>query len=816
MIFALKFPRPWLVALAIGVCFAVGHVSAQPPGPWGSTDADRGPGGQGPMASGKTGLSVNEPGACQGYSLVAPMTSRTTYLIDMEGRVVHTWESDYTPALSAYLLENGHLLRTGAERGRAAMGGAGSGGRIQEFSWDGELVWDFSLSTDRIHPHHDICPMPSGNVLVIAWDRKTEDEAVAAGRVPGSVRGQFLPDCILEVQPTGKTSGKIVWEWHAWDHLIQEVDKDKPNYGEVAEHPERIDVNFGTNVMANMINDPEQLAKLRALGYVGGGDTGGPNADRRGSGGDRGRGNDRDRDSDRGPGGDRGGRGPQGGGPQGGGHMEIDWMHTNSVAYHPELDQIMISLHEFSEVWIIDHSTTTAEAASSQGGRYGKGGDLLYRWGNPRAYRNGTDADQRLFAQHCATWIPEGLPGAGHMLVFNNGMGRRDGQYSTVDEVVLPMDEDGGYVREKYLPFGPERAIWSYQDKGNFFSMNISGAQRLPNGNTFICSGAAGVLFEVTSDKDTVWKFALASGGPGGPGGPMGPGGGPGGPGGIEVGELIPSVLQAMLELTDEQKAKLEELQQEVGEELEKLLTEEQQKQIENPMAFGPGGPPSGPDSDNQRSNRRDRSRRGRGGPQGFTPPRPGEVIPSMIVESLDLTRAQSLQLAKLQKRVDSEVSKLLTRVQKKKLNDLEKSMAGGPGGFGGPGGRGGPGGFGGPGFGGPGGGGPGFGGPGFGGPGFGPGSGTQRDQDDRSDSQARSDDNDDRRGPGRGPGGPGGGGPGGGPGGPGGGGGGIFTCYRYAPDYPGLAGKSLEPGEKLEDLLSGGNDRPLQDRPSR
>ena len=87
-------------------------------------------------------------------------------------------------------------------------------------------------------------------------------------------------------------------------------------------------------------------------------------------------------------------------------------MHTNAVAYNAELDQIMLSIHAFSEVWIIDHGTTTEEAASHSGGKRGKGGDLLYRWGNPRAYRTGTNVDQRLFAQHNAHWIPEGLPGA--------------------------------------------------------------------------------------------------------------------------------------------------------------------------------------------------------------------------------------------------------------------------------------------------------------------------------------------------------------------------------------------------------------------
>lgn len=106
---------------------------------------------------------------------------------------------------------------------------------------------------------------------------------------------------------------------------------------------------------------PQQLAKLRSLGYVGGGtaaSTGGakppgkdeaqekgkkepPNQaqpDRPGRQGGR-----VQRDADLGP-----GRGP--GGP-GGGLMEGDWMHVNSVTYNAKLDQIMISVHEFSEVW---------------------------------------------------------------------------------------------------------------------------------------------------------------------------------------------------------------------------------------------------------------------------------------------------------------------------------------------------------------------------------------------------------------------------------------------------------------------------------
>ena len=449
----------------------------------------------------KDGLTINEPGAFQSYSLIAPMNSKSTYLIDMEGRIVNEWKSEFTPALSAYLLENGHLLRPGSEKG-FGVGGPGAGGRIQEFDWNGELVWDYSFGDSKQRPHHDICRLPNGNVLVVATDIKTEDEAIAAGRRPDTVKSQLLPECILEVKPTGKTTGEIVWSWFAWDHIVQDFDKTKPKYADVSEHPELIDLNFTTNMMDNMMQDPQQLARLKSLGYVGGGapnpDRSAPDRSAPGSAKDgvepkAGNEDAPQRPPFGGPGGGPGRGGPGGPGPGGpGGPLQGDWLHVNSVTYSRKLDQIMISIHEFHEVWVIDHSTTTAEAASHSGGRSGKGGDLLYRWGNPKAYRNGSNIEQRLYAQHCAHWIDEGLPGAGHMLVFNNGNGRHDGSYSTVDEVTLPVDKNGKYQKEEFVAFAPAKADWSFvsSDKTSFYSMLISGAQRLPNGNTFICSGS--------------------------------------------------------------------------------------------------------------------------------------------------------------------------------------------------------------------------------------------------------------------------------------------------------------------------------------
>lgn len=381
------------------------------------------------------GLFLNDASkSFNGYTLFAPLRAKTTYLIDNDGKLVRSWQSNYQPGISVYLLENGHLLRTGNVN-NAIFTSGGQGGRVQEFDWNGALLWDFEYSSNQYLQHHDIEPLPNGNVLLIAWEAKTSSEVIAAGRNPSLVTTRGLwPDKIIEVKPQGASGGEIVWEWHTWDHLMQDFDATKPNYGNVTEHPELIDLNFASN------NQP-------------------------------------------------------------------DWQHVNAVDYNPQLDQIMLSIHNsFNEIWIIDHSTTTAEAAGHTGGKYGKGGDLLYRWGNPRAYKMGTTADQKLSGQHDAQWISPELPGARNILIFNNGTNRL---YSSVDEIVPPIDASGNYARATGSAFGPTAATWSYvaPNPTDFYAMNISGAQRLPNGNTLICDGPNGIFFEVTATKEVVWKY---------------------------------------------------------------------------------------------------------------------------------------------------------------------------------------------------------------------------------------------------------------------------------------------------------------------
>jgi hypothetical protein len=191
------------------------------------------------------------------------------------------------------------------------------------------------------------------------------------------------------------------------------------------------------------------------------------------------------------------------------GGRQVDFNHMNSIDYNNEFDQILLSVNFFKEIWVIDHSTTTQEAAGHNGGNSGKGGDILYRWGNSQTYHAGDVNDQVFYNQHDAQWIETDFPGEGNILVFNNGNGRLDGTYSSVEKIVPPVDDNGNYAITPGFAYGPEEPTWIYktEDPKDFYSPRISGAQRLPNGNTLICSGVNGFFFEVTANKETVWQY---------------------------------------------------------------------------------------------------------------------------------------------------------------------------------------------------------------------------------------------------------------------------------------------------------------------
>ena len=490
----------------------------------------------GPEDAPPFGVRHQAEGMAPGYTLFAPLHSGTTWLIDAEGRAVHSWQREDGPGNSVYLTDEGHLLRAEKLKEGSRMTAGGEGGRLVELTWDGEVVWEYELCNDDQRLHHDFEPLPNGNLLAIAWTWQSRRAAALAGRDPEAVGAEGLwPDSILELKPVGADEVEVVWEWHAFDHLVQDLAEERAGYGVVAEHPRRINVNIGTDA-ARQPETEEQRAerraleeRLRALGYGGAAPP------------------DDDPDAGR-----RRGR--------------ADWMHSNAISYDPELDLIALSLRNFSEVWVVDHSTTTEEARGSEGGRQGVGGDLVWRWGNPEQHHHGRAEDRQLFGQHDVRWTR--VDGRPALSIFNNGEGRPEARFSSVVVLEFPADDEGIVAAPVDGRFLPERPLvtWTAEERESLYSGHISGVQHLPHGGFLVCDGEGGRFLEVVADGSLLWEFVSPVGrregadgpprgdrrpprgdrppgpppgrrggppgrnGPGGPGGPDGPGG-PGGPG---------------------------------------------------------------------------------------------------------------------------------------------------------------------------------------------------------------------------------------------------------------------------------------------
>ena len=357
-----------------------------------------------------------------------------TYLMDHNSTVVKSWSHTRNAASMPYLLPDSSIIYP-YRVPNPYMNAGGVGGGIQRITWDGTILWNYFFSDTTYQHHHDIEPLPSGNVLIIVWEAKTEQEAYDMGRQTiDNPLNVIWSEAILELNPI---TGNIDWEWHLWDHLIQDVDSSLPNYGVVSEHPELFDINNGNA-----------------------GSSGGP------------------------------------GGANG------DWMHLNAINYNTELDQIVISSAKQNEILVIDHSTSTEEAAGHIGGNSGKGGDFLYRWGNPQNYDRGNNNDHILGHQHGVNWIHEGSPGAGNLILFNNH--HNSNNSGAVIEIETPIDENGNYPIEDGEPWGPESFIMVYN---NMYTQMQGGAFRQPNGNTLITDCDDAHIFEINSSGNIQWEY---------------------------------------------------------------------------------------------------------------------------------------------------------------------------------------------------------------------------------------------------------------------------------------------------------------------
>ena len=386
-----------------------------------------------------------------------------TILINNTGDTINSWIHDRGVASMSYLLEDSTLLYPYRVENPSMCNG-GVGGGIVLHNWFGDILWQYEFSNDMYQLHHDISPLPNGNILVLAWERHPAFQDQESEYYGGVGRGwaemgrievqnplnQMWSEAIFEIEMIGTNEANIIWEWHLWDHLIQDINPDFPNFGVVSNHHEVLDINYGN------VGDFDGMC-----------------------------------------------------GPQ------ADWIHFNAIDYNSSQDQIVVSSRNNNEIYIIDHSTTADEAASHSGGISGKGGDFLYRWGNPTAYGMGSTEDQILEAQHGVNWIAQGNPGEGNLILFNNfhgdwlSMPVNDWE-SAVYEIEPPITANLEYQLTQEGIFGPNEPIWIAT--GDFFSFFQSGAYRLPNGNTLITVATEAKILEISYDNQILWEYQLDSG----------------------------------------------------------------------------------------------------------------------------------------------------------------------------------------------------------------------------------------------------------------------------------------------------------------
>ncbi len=390
-------------------------------------------------AQSTVGVLAQAEDATDGYKLIFPHNQEKVFLLDKNGKLVHYWDDEegFVPGNSVYILPNGNLIkckRLNKKDDPIFAGGAGATVEIR--SWENDLLHSFTLNNDTARLHHDVAPLPNGNILMIAWENFTGEQALKAGRKPEALsRDELWSEMVIEWNPV---KDSIVWSWHVWDHLIQDEFPDKDNYGNVEEYPGKIDINYDEHD----------------------------------------------------------------------GHP--DWLHINSIAYNPVLDQIALSVPYFNELWVIDHSTTPEESRSDEGGRAGKGGQLLFRYGNDKTYLEQAN-EQILFFQHDVEWVkPEANIGDddfGKMALFNNRLPDTTSIGMVINtleansnDYINPANEPQSLIEKKIVH--PTNSALSY-------STGLSSIQVLENGHVLLLAGRTGYAYELDAEGNIVWEYRI-------------------------------------------------------------------------------------------------------------------------------------------------------------------------------------------------------------------------------------------------------------------------------------------------------------------
>ena len=395
-----------------------------------------------------------------GYTLFG--TRGTSYLIDFEGHVIHTWNIGTNPRFT----EAGTLLD-------AVGGDPSNSNQWKELDWNSAVVWSYTETRTNYHPHHDFekiynPKLGDSTFIYIANKDLTATQCLNAGCDPSHSYTGAQMDAIVEVD----RSGNVIWEWCFFDHVVQDIDASKPTYGVIAGTPGRINLNISGNP------------------------------------------------------------------------VQKDWLHCNSLDYNLDSDLIVInSVH--GEFYVIDHGNTfiPSNPAGSITLAATSAGDFKYRFGDPAKYNQGvapsvtanweksTAGNKQIGGAHDIQWIKPGLPGAGHFMLFNNDENLFElTPQSYIYEINPFLDSSGtntgnfvnppnaGYRTVnspnsnlmKVSKNESKQITWKFSSKNNtsFYSTIGGSAQRLPNGNTLICSMNDGHFFEISPlDSFIVWEY---------------------------------------------------------------------------------------------------------------------------------------------------------------------------------------------------------------------------------------------------------------------------------------------------------------------
>ena len=401
-----------------------------------------------------TGTTIYDPAkAWSGFTVLSPLQGQAVLVIDMNGKVVKQWDGFNNSAGGpARVLPNGDVIAAnGARQGRQESV------ELVQRDFDGKTIWNFD--------HNEELPTNDGKTI---WSlRQHHDwqrEDFPAGYYsPESSPARSGANTLI-LTHTDRRVAAIAGDVLLGDDRLIEVSPTGQVLWQWIAGDHIDELGFDTTARAS-------IRGARAGGARGDGA--------------------------------RAGGGPRGGGPATGAPA-FDWLHINSATYVGPNRWFEAGDRRFAPNNVIISSREASLLAI-----VARDGSIVWRLGPNFLESDALRAIGQIIGQHHAHLIPKGLPGAGNLMVFDNGGASGYGPPSG-----MAPRGTGVFARpsSRVLEIDPVslKLVWSYTGGAQFFSTNISGAQRLPNGNTLITEGAGGRVFEVTSDRQIVWEWMNA------------------------------------------------------------------------------------------------------------------------------------------------------------------------------------------------------------------------------------------------------------------------------------------------------------------